>query len=72
MDGISKPTIMNDRIGIDNLVKKSILLGTIDKLYQIRSYYVSGDNVQGEWMLSSLIEDLKEYEKEIGKENSTF
>lgn len=63
---------MNNRSDIDNLVKKTVLLGAIDKLYQIRSCYGSGDNVQREWILSSLIEDLKEYEKEIGKEDSTF
>lgn len=67
-DGIN----MSDRSNTDNLVKKSVLLGIMDKLSQIRSCYVSGDNVHGEWMISNLIEDLNEYEKEIGKENSTF
>ena len=63
---------MVDRSEIKNLVKKSVLCGIKDKLYMMRSLYISGDNVKGDFLFSDLIESLTEYEKEVGKNDSTL
>lgn len=63
---------MSDRSEINNLVKKSVLSGIIDNLYNIRSSYISGDEVKGDFLFTGLIETLKEYKNEIGKKDSTF
>lgn len=57
---------------IDNIIKKSVLSGIKDKLYIMRSLYISGDNVKGDSLFSDLIESLTEYEKAVGKNDSTF
>lgn len=63
---------MSDHSQINNLVKKSVLLGIIDNIYEIRSSYISGDKVTGDFLFAGLIDALKEYENEIGKKDSTF
>ena len=62
---------MSDRSEINNLVKKSVFCGIKDKLYMMRSFYISGDNVKGDFLFSDLNELLKDY-KEVGKNDSTF
>lgn len=37
----------------------------------MRFLYVSGDNIKGDILFSDLIESLKGYEKEAGKNDST-
>lgn len=54
---------------IDNIVKKCILSGIKDKLYIMRSLYISGDNVKGDFLFSDLIESFTEYEKVVSKNN---
>jgi hypothetical protein len=41
---------------IDNIVKKSVLSGIKDKLYIMRSLYISGDNAKGDFLFSDLID----------------
>lgn len=72
MNNSSKLSCASDRSDIDNLVKKCVLSGITDQLYQMRSFYVSGDSEKAEWMFSNLAAALKEYQEEIGKENSVF
>ncbi len=56
---------MSGHSEIDNLVKKSVFCGIKDKLYTMRSVYVSGDNAKGDLLFSDLIDLLTEYEKEL-------
>lgn len=55
---------MDERSEIDNLVRKSIFCGIKDKLYTMRSSYVAGDNITGDFLLSNIIDFLNESEKE--------
>ena len=63
---------MSNRSEIHNLVKKSVLSGVVSNLYIIRSLYMTGDNAQAEFLFAGLIDSLKEYEREVGQENSVF
>lgn len=63
---------MGDRSEINNFVKKSVLCGIKDKLFMMRSLYISGDNIKGDFLFSDLFESLTEYEKEVGKNDSSF
>lgn len=52
------------------LVKKGVLLGLIDKTYQIEALYKKGELQQGAFILESLREGLQDLSDEQGKQNS--
>ncbi|MFJ1269913.1 hypothetical protein ACD661_15240 [Legionella lytica] len=52
------------------LMKKSGLLGLIDKTYQVEALYKKGEPQQGAFILESLREGLQELNDELGKQNS--
>lgn len=52
------------------LINKCVLLGLIDKTYQVEALYKKGEPQQGEFILESLRKGLQELSDELGKKNS--